>query len=135
MQRPSPFVALVLFLCIWTVAAQDDCAPATWSKGSISRRQPMALSHGPSPKRILASEGILPGQINCRYSARTSSSVNYYTCFQMATRYAISVDLLLQLNPTLDPDCANVEPKTDYCVAGCEYCPNDCTQDLMHTSY
>ncbi|KAK3934651.1 hypothetical protein QBC46DRAFT_368066 [Diplogelasinospora grovesii] len=59
---------------------------------------------------------IQPGDVNCRYSATTSNTVNYYTCTQMATKYSITVDGFFTLNPTLKLNCNNIQPKTEYCV-------------------
>ncbi|KAK1765333.1 hypothetical protein QBC33DRAFT_593563 [Phialemonium atrogriseum] len=61
---------------------------------------------------------IQPGDVNCRYSATTSATVNYYTCTQMATKYGITVDDFFTLNPTLELDCSNIQLKTEYCVDG-----------------
>lgn len=38
----------------------------------------------------------------------------------MATKYGITVDFFFTLNPTLELDCSNIQPKTEYCVDGCK---------------
>jgi hypothetical protein len=77
------------------------------------------------PAAPLPTEGIptivAVGEINCRYWTTTPDEVNHDTCSQMARRYKITNDKLFKLNPSLAPDCSNVQPKTDYCVKGCKY--------------
>ncbi|KAJ0382193.1 hypothetical protein COL922a_013062 [Colletotrichum nupharicola] len=116
------FVSSLLFVL---AVRADDCQPATWN----AKRWEVA--HTPNvPKRAdgimstrttlvtTADTGIQPGDVNCRYSATTSATVNYYTCTQMATKYGITVDTFFTLNPTLELDCSNIQSKTEYCVDG-----------------
>ncbi|KAF1839655.1 hypothetical protein BDW02DRAFT_475743, partial [Decorospora gaudefroyi] len=58
------------------------------------------------------------GDIVCRYTATTPSAVNYYLCQDFADYYFITLDKFFQLNPSLDPSCDNIQPDTEYCVAG-----------------
>lgn len=63
---------------------------------------------------------VAPGEINCRYSAFSSDNVNYYTCTELAEWYYITIEDFFQLNPTIDKECSNVKPNTEYCVQGCK---------------
>ncbi|KAH9845617.1 carbohydrate-binding module family 18 protein [Teratosphaeria destructans] len=116
--------AVIVYVSLWSpsfITAKDQCAPSTWSKGSISRRRTVnsgTEAESAEAKALLDSTGIEIGQINCRYSSTTSASVNYYTCFSMAARYGIEVDHFFHLNPDVILDCSNVQPKTEYCVDG-----------------
>ncbi|PVH95053.1 carbohydrate-binding module family 18 protein, partial [Periconia macrospinosa] len=58
------------------------------------------------------------GDIVCRYTSSTSANVNYYTCTELANFYDITVQEFFQLNPLVNPDCSNIKPSTEYCVAG-----------------
>ncbi|KAK1989604.1 hypothetical protein LX36DRAFT_648975 [Colletotrichum falcatum] len=111
------FVSLTTFLLTFTLAfAGNECQPATWSKAG--------LRETPSPKTRVASVNKIvlgaakPGEVNCRYASQTGRDVNYYTCTQLAEKYEISVEKFFLINPTLEPDCSNIEPNTEYCVAG-----------------
>jgi hypothetical protein len=66
------------------------------------------------------------GDLVCRYTATTPSSVNYYTCTQFSDYYGISLDKFIQLNPSVDQDCKTIKPNTEYCVAGCQLPRNCC---------
>lgn len=90
---------LPLLLCSSAVLAADDCQPSTWNK-----------------KRAASQVGDLV----CRYETTTNKDVNYYTCAEINSKYELSMDKLMSLNPGLQEDCKNVEPETTYCVKGCE---------------
>jgi hypothetical protein len=60
------------------------------------------------------------GDAVCRYTSKTPAAVNYYICSQFADYYRITISKLFQVNPSLDPDCSNIKPNTEYCVAGCK---------------
>lgn len=77
----------------------------------------LAIAIGALAAKVNAASA--PGEIVCRFDATTTSSVNYYTCQELAIKYSITVDKLLELNPTLDKDCDTIQPDTVYCVAGC----------------
>ncbi len=59
-------------------------------------------------------------QINYRYPGGTYDNVDSNTCAQLANKYHITLAKFFMLNPELDPDCSNIEPRTDYCVKGCK---------------
>lgn len=48
---------------------------------------------------------LAPGKIVFRFDATTASAVNYYTCQELALKYSITVQNLLELNPTLEKEC------------------------------
>ena len=105
----------------------DDCQPATWNakrwEGAYNPKAVKRTNGTMSTRTTLVTTvdtEIQPGDVNCRYSATTSATVNYYTCTQMATKYGITVDGFFTLNPTLELDCSNIQPKTEYCVDGCK---------------
>lgn len=120
MTRRSSTLVICALLLLSIVAAQDQCAPATWTKGSITRRHTFANSTFPNGTQPENSTSIKPGQINCRYFAKTRDTVDDYTCFNVATRYQITVATFFGLNPSLNQSCGNIRPNTQYCVAGCE---------------
>jgi hypothetical protein len=116
-------VLLSSILCLGGVGASDDCQPATWTDNkrrdaASNRRRDNATMTLPS---LISTGNVTTGEVNCRYSATTGSNVNYYTCTQLADRYGATIDLFFILNPTLEPDCSNIQPKTEYCVDGCEF--------------
>jgi len=97
LRKLVPF--FIAFSTINYSLSADDCQPYQWT----------------------AKRDVVPGQIVCRYTLTSPSEVNYYTCIELADRYAISIDKFFQLNPDLDRECKTIEPNTDYCVAGCEF--------------
>jgi hypothetical protein len=113
--------AWLLFLLSPSVA--DECQPSTWG-GLGARTEPTGttpLLRARTEIPIAGGGGDLdPGDVHCRRPSRTSDSVNYYTCYAMAEMNRISPDLFFTLNPTLNLDCSNIEPDTEYCVDGCE---------------
>jgi hypothetical protein len=71
---------------------------------------------------LYASGSVGVGQVNCRYTANTAGmDINYYTCMQLASDNMITVQTFFKLNPTVKPDCSNIQANTDYCVAGCKF--------------
>jgi hypothetical protein len=66
---------------------------------------------------------VAPGEVNCRYTATSSASVNYYTCTELADWYYITVEQFFLWNPTVNKECSNVKPNTEYCVDGCKSTP------------
>ncbi len=72
---------------------------------------------------LISTGNLTAGEVNCRFSATTGNDVNYYTCTELATKYGATIDLFFILNPTLEPDCSNIQPNTPYYFAGCEF-PN-----------
>jgi hypothetical protein len=64
---------------------------------------------------------VAPGEVNCRYTSTTGANVNYYTCSELANYYYITVDAFFKLNPTVDKECSNIKPNTEYCVERCRF--------------
>ncbi|KAK0631556.1 hypothetical protein B0T14DRAFT_412605, partial [Immersiella caudata] len=103
------------------VRASDECQPSTWPKGAYNKRatptgvmQIIKARDGPE----IGGANLLPGDINCRMLGRTYDDVNYYSCEDLAETYELFLEKLFVLNPTLLPDCSNIQPNTEYCVAG-----------------
>ncbi|KAI1398617.1 hypothetical protein F4819DRAFT_498603 [Hypoxylon fuscum] len=61
---------------------------------------------------------IQPGEINCRYWAKTKGEVDCRTCAQLTSFYGVDAGKFLMLNPNLKRDCSNIAPNSKYCVAG-----------------
>lgn len=68
---------------------------------------------------FLATSNVVVGDVVCRYTTTSASSVNYYTCTEIADYYGITLDKFLLLNPSLNRECDTIQPSTEYCVAGC----------------
>jgi len=108
------------------VRASDECQPVTWPSGTYNKRAtPTGVMHiikardGPE----IGGGNLSPGDVNCRMPGRTYDDVNYYTCEELADNYGLLPEKLFALNPTLLPDCSNIQPNTAYCVAGCTFAP------------
>lgn len=81
---------------------------------------------------LITSGNISVGQVNCRYTANTAGmDINYYTCIQLADTYGISVEKFFMLNPSVLPDCSNIQANTDYCVARCKSIPLSASASLQ----
>jgi hypothetical protein len=139
---PRRPVLCVIAACLAiAVQASNECAPVTWLRGEFEKREALtsvtsvnsasssaALASTASPRPVtispLLTTGPIPaGQVNCRYTVNTGEEdmdINYYTCTALATRYLIKVETFFVLNPGLKTDCSNIQPDTDYCVAGCK---------------
>lgn len=61
------------------------------------------------------------GGINCRQNGTTNSTVYYYDCQAMADRYGINVETFFWLNPSVEQNCSNIIPESQYCVSGCGF--------------
>ncbi|KAF2271267.1 uncharacterized protein EI97DRAFT_497345 [Westerdykella ornata] len=110
---------LTLSLSPLTATAADECQPSTWASAGRMRRAVVTPTAVASSSLTVANVGTVePGQINCQYWATTKSSVNYYTCTDLAEKYGISVEVFFQLNPEVDAGCGNIQPKTKYRVEG-----------------
>ncbi|KAB5517286.1 hypothetical protein GE09DRAFT_1262512 [Coniochaeta sp. 2T2.1] len=59
-----------------------------------------------------------PGDLVCRFWYPTYSDVNYYTCTELSKKFSLDLDFFFTLNPTVLRDCSNIQPVTEYCVAG-----------------
>jgi hypothetical protein len=102
----------------------DDCPPITWRKDRFpAGATGVVAAPAAAPTPIVARNmpAVQPGELNCRFWAKTYDDPNYYTCTKMAKVYGITVGKFFSMYPTLLPDCSNIEPNTEYCVAGCEY--------------
>jgi hypothetical protein len=120
------FVLLSFISLLSGVWASDDCQPVTWTnskrRDEVSPASNRRRDNGtPSIANLISTGNVTTGEVNCRYSTTTKSDVNYYTCTQLATKYGVTIDLFFTLNPTLKPDCSNIQPNTAYCVDGCEF--------------
>lgn len=116
----SSVVLIFTFGPLSSVVA-DDCQPATWSKAAnVARNALVGTSIAPAPTPSVASNSTVPktGEINCRSWGNTYDDVNYYTCTELCEKYQITTDFFFMLNPTLKPDCSNIQPKSSYCVDG-----------------
>jgi hypothetical protein len=103
------------------VVAGNECQPITWADPPEARAANAATVV--APRDIGARQATTPiqaGDINCRYRGRTYDDANYYTCKEMAYEWGISLTWFFKLNPTLLPDCSNIETNAWYCVRGCK---------------
>ncbi|KAI3316935.1 hypothetical protein HD806DRAFT_551279 [Xylariaceae sp. AK1471] len=132
---------------IVAVHAADECAPSVWQPGQFEKRAPLitgssvstitssragsdsqssssfaaiaTTTPGVSVSPLVSAGDVAPGEVNCRYTTTTADvDINYYTCTALATKYGISVNTFFMLNPTVKPDCSNIQADTDYCVSG-----------------
>jgi hypothetical protein len=115
----------LLSLLPGVVLAQNECQPSTWANAAAALRGgPTGVAQLVEPAAgppLGSSNGtIAPGDINCRFLGRTYEDVNYYTCTELADLYGITVEQFFTLNPTVQTDCSNLLPNTEYCVAGCK---------------
>jgi hypothetical protein len=67
---------------------------------------------------VILTCGIGSEAITCRYNTTSPHTIAYYTCSQLATKYGISVDTFVLLNPGVNAACTNLQPDTKYCVDG-----------------
>jgi hypothetical protein len=118
------FAIFLLFL-ITAIAAEETgiCKPSTWSATDLRRPKstPTVWKRNRESLSVANIGKVQTGQINCRYPGGTYDDVDSNTCAQLANKYQITLEKFFMLNPELDPDCGNIEPRTDYCVAGCKY--------------
>jgi hypothetical protein len=68
---------------------------------------------------LITTSNAAVGDVVCRYTTISASSVNYYTCTELSDYYGITLDIFLLLNPSLDRACERIKPNTEYWVAGC----------------
>lgn len=120
------FAIFILFL-VTAIAAEETgiCKPSTWSATDLRRPKstPTVWKRNKKSLSVANIGKVQTGQINCRYPGGTYDDVDSNTCAQLANKYQITLEKFFMLNPELHPDCANIEPRTDYCVAGCK-CQN-----------
>lgn len=124
------FALSLTLSCFLNLSIADDCRPVTWSNnGKVARLAeatgtPMISTSTPSPVsnssgRITILE-VNPGELNCRAWGKTYDQVNYYTCTEICNKYQITTGYFFSLNPTLNNDCSNIQPKSKYCIDGCK---------------
>lgn len=77
---------------------------------------------GPVCGRTKMEEAESFGSTECYFQmiTLTYKTVNYYSCKKMAFKDGIDIELFFKLNPILDPDCEDIKPYTQYCIAGCK---------------
>jgi hypothetical protein len=73
--------------------------------------------------KLVESAKFAVGDVICEWTTTTKSSVNYYTCTELADKYGTPIDDFFKLNPTLNRECDNIQPDTQYCVIGCKFLP------------
>lgn len=136
MKHLSLSFALLLFSPL-SVALEDDCPPATWTKEGLAQPAEAAPTIEYKLSASVAKIGnVSTGEVNCRYWGTTYEDVNCYTCCKLASFYGITVDKFFILNPDVDPDCGNIQQYTKYCVAGCRYNEEfTCCRKLMDIVY
>ncbi|OAL54647.1 hypothetical protein IQ07DRAFT_628421 [Pyrenochaeta sp. DS3sAY3a] len=122
------FALSFTFSCFPTLSIADDCRPVTWSNEAKVGRfaevtglpmisTPIASPVG-SPGDRITIRDVKPGELNCRAWGYTYNEVNYYTCTEICNMYEITTDYFFSLNPTLETDCSNIQPKSEYCIDG-----------------
>lgn len=128
-QLPNLLSAIFFLVLVTATAAEETgiCKPSTWSATDlgIPKSTPAVWKRNKKSLSVANIGKPQTGQINCRYPGGTYDDVDSSTCAQLANKYQITLEKLFMLNPELDPNCGNIEPRTDYCVAGCKYqnCP------------
>lgn len=128
--KRSMFVPSITLSLLPLFSLADDCRPVTWSNDEnvarfaemtgapiVSESIDSSASKADSRIRILE---VKPGELNCRAWARTHDEVNYYTCTEICNKYEITTDYFFSLNPTLETDCSNIQPRSRYCYDGCK---------------
>jgi hypothetical protein len=118
LQSNSPLAMITLLLLLFSPEVEaDDCQPWTWN----AKKRGLAVETGiPRDGARISKRSVEPGEVNCRNWGNTYEDVNYYTCMELANRYGITIEMFFVLNPTLDPDCDNIESDSKYCVDGCK---------------
>lgn len=92
------------------------------SEQTVAARERPEVTPSPHRKRATVSTG----DVVCRAYGETGQDVNYYTCTEMAKFWWIDVDFFFTLNPTLNKDCGNIQPNTQYCTDGCQSTSRSC---------
>ena len=108
-------IAVLLLLPLFVLT--DDCWPVTWTKANVESETHVFSSDDASGS--ITYLDVAPGEINCRYWARTYEDVKYYTCTEISKLYSITTEFFFSLNPDLNLDCSNIKPRSNYCVDGC----------------
>jgi len=111
---------LALSTLVSPALAKDECQPYSWGDPTHGFALKMANKAAADD-----GDGAPPkaGEVNCRQQSTSPSSVNYYTCTEMADEHDISVETFFVINPKLKKDCSDIQPNTKYCVNGCKSLP------------
>ncbi|OAQ77785.1 CFEM domain-containing protein [Purpureocillium lilacinum] len=106
---------LTLSTLVAPAVAKDECQPYSWGDPTHGFALKMANKAAADD-----GDGAPPkaGEVNCRQQSTSPSSVNYYTCTEMADEHDISVETFFVINPKLKKDCSDIQPNTKYCVNG-----------------
>ncbi|KAL1910215.1 hypothetical protein Sste5344_003829 [Sporothrix stenoceras] len=126
MQLLAAIISFLLLVSAETVGPK--CSPVTWSKEKRGEHQ-AHIGDAQKPKftprkGVISTSNVAVGDVNCRYDATTGSKVSSATCAELAKKYGIREEVFFKLNPSVLPDCSNIGPDTDYCVAGSAQCCN-----------
>jgi len=115
-----PLLSFAILLLPPTALTQETgtCKPHTWS-ASNPKSTPTAWKKNKASLSVSNIGKPQTGQVNCRFPGSTPKFVDIDTCARLAARYNITLKKFYMLNPELDAGCGNIEPETDYCVAGC----------------
>lgn len=120
--KPTVWLFSLVLAVSSPVVRADECQPVTWASGTYDKRAAptgamriIQARDGPA----IGGANLSPGDINCRFPGRTYE-VNYYTCIELSALYEITLEHFFTLNPGLATDCSNIQPDTEYCVAGCK---------------
>jgi hypothetical protein len=107
------------------VLAGNTCGEITWASHEAERDGAAAAGSVPvvphNPYVVRNATVPQPGDLVCRFWVPTYSDVNCYTCTELSKKFRIDLDFFFTLNPTVLRDCSNIQPLTEYCVAGCEF--------------
>ncbi|OIW29673.1 hypothetical protein CONLIGDRAFT_338708 [Coniochaeta ligniaria NRRL 30616] len=99
----------------------DTCGEITWA-GHGAERDVAAATGVPVvphiPRVVRNTTAPDPGDLVCRFWYPTDSDANCYTCTELSNTFGIDLDFFFTLNPTVLRDCSNIQPLTEYCVAG-----------------
>ncbi|SPO01210.1 uncharacterized protein DNG_03957 [Cephalotrichum gorgonifer] len=119
---PHSIIALLFIIPRLAAADPDDdprCSPYTWENSEPGDPSPTAWPARPEQTRTFKiGRPEKAGDINCRFGEDTYETVNSGTCAELANMYHITLEKFMMLNPILDADCGNIQPYTEYCVAG-----------------
>ncbi|KAK0105346.1 hypothetical protein ONS96_004740 [Cadophora gregata f. sp. sojae] len=111
----------IFFAYTAIAAGKSICPPANWTESSLSDLRPDYSVPLPPIIRRLDNDNdyqIQAGELNCPYTGVTGIEVDQNTCKKLATEDDITVERFLFLNPEIDPDCGNIQPRTEYCTEG-----------------
>lgn len=126
------FLLVFLLFAVFTAAATDTgtggCAPVTWTnEGFVAPSAPTISRPTPTRASLKDLGDAETGEINCRMDDETNELGGNDACNYLSTRWGVSLEKLLMLNPMLLGDCENMQLNTKYCVRGCklQFCSNE----------